>query len=262
MANQQIRKRLLEEKLGLNQNDIIKSGFDQEIVSIVWDIVHNKYESLREHPLIKQDETTWPDWVFFLVVHSTHASIWVIEEKHLGTVDMIDQDYLTAYDVSECIKPSSIVHRFHVVIRSDNRYYVQTDELNFRGKQPEFDICLYVGTLSLSLRGVKVVMAMIAKQNYLLLQSDCLGYCKDFVMIYFDMIEEELTPEHLNVLEQLTVTTNALSAVSERSGRQNPTSGLSLRSLLTSTIAQVYIGTILGGITLYLLHQAVNKYRS
>jgi hypothetical protein len=102
-------------------------------------------------------------------------------------------------------------------------------------------------------------MALIAKQNYLLLQSDCLGYCKDFVMIYFDMIEEELTPEHLNVLEQLTVTTNALSAVSERSGRQNPTSGLSLRSLLTSTIVQVYIGTILGGITLYLLHRAVNK---
>ena len=257
MANQHIRKRLLEEKLGLTQNDIIKSGFDQQTIDIVWDIVHQKYESLRDHPLISQDEPSWPDWVFFLVVHNTHAAIWAIEEKHLSTVEMINQDYLTPYDVSECITINSLIHRFHVVIREDCRYYVQNDELNFHGRQPEFDVCLYVGTITLSLRGIRVIMAMIAKENYLLLQSDCLGYCKDFVMIYFDMIEEKLTPDHVKTLEALTVTTNALSAASERSGRQNPTSGWSLRSLLTSTIVQVYIGTVLGGITLFLLHRVL-----
>ncbi len=259
MANQSIRKRLLEEKLGLNQDDVIKSGFDQETVSIVWDIVNRKYESLRDHPFITEDVDKWPDYVFFLVVHNKHASIWAIEEKHLATVNMINQDFLTGYDVGKCITSTTIIHRFHVVIRSDDRYYVQTDEMTFRGKQPEFDICLYVGTLTLSLRGINVIMAMIAKENYLLLQSDCLGYCKDFVMMYFDLIEEELTPDHLKVLEKLTVTTNALSAASERSGRQNPKSGFSLRSLLTSTIAQVYIGTVLGGISLYLLHRMVHR---
>jgi hypothetical protein len=255
-ANQSIRKRLLEEKLGLNQNDIIKSGFDQETVSIVWDIVNKRYDTLEEHPLIaKDDDESWPDWVFFLVVHNTHASIWAIEEKHLATVNMTDQDYLTNYDVSACLKPTSIVHRFHVVIRSDDRYYVQTDKLTFYGKQPEFDICVYVGTLTLSLLGINVIMAMVANGNYLLLQSDCLGYCKDFVMKYFDMIEEELTPEHLKMLDCLTVTTNPLSAASERSGRQNPTSGWSLRLIITSTLVQVYIGTVLAGISLYLLYR-------
>ena len=258
MANQTIRKRLLEEKLGLNQRDIIKSGFDQETISIVWDIVNGKYE-LRDHPLMTKDVDSWPDWVFFLVIHSTHASIWAIKEKHLAIVSMINQDYLTFYDVSECLKPTSIVHRFHVVIRADDRYYVLADKLNLRGKQPEFDICLYVGTLTMSLQGINVIMAMTAKENYLLLQSDCLGYCKDFVMIYFDMIEEELTPKHVKVLEHLTVTTNALSAASERSGRQNPKSGWSLRSILTSTLVQVYIGAVLGGISLYFIYQVVHK---
>ena len=260
MANQQIRKRRLEEKLGLNEDNIIKSGFDQETVGIVWDIVQQKYESPRDHPLIAQDEATWPDWVFFLVVHNTHASIWAVEEKHLSTFNMLDQEYLSPYDVSECIKSTAEIHRFHVVIRSeDNCYYVQADTLNFLGKQPEFDISLYVGTLTFSLRGIKVIMAMIAKQKYLLLQSDCLDYCKHFIMIYFDMIEEEMNPDQLKILEHLTVTTNALSAASERSGRQNPTSGWSMRSFLTSPIVQVYIGTVLGGISLYFLHEAFVK---
>ena len=261
MTNTQIRKRHLEEKLGLNRNDIIKNGFDKETIGIVWDIVNHKYESLREHPLIAQDEATWPDWVFFLVVHNTHASIWAIEEKHLTKIDMIEQDYLTFYDVNECIKPSSIAHRFHVVLRQDDRYYVETDELNFlgKGKKAEYDICLYVGTLTLSLRGIKVIMAMIARENYLLLQSDCLGYCKDFVMIYFDLIEEEVSPQYVKVLERLTVTTNALSAASERAGRQNPKSGWSLRTVLTSTFAQTYFGIMLAGVTLYLLNHILKK---
>ncbi|XP_028405832.1 uncharacterized protein LOC114528410 [Dendronephthya gigantea] len=258
MANKQIRKRQLEEKLGLAQNDIIKNGFDQQTIDIIWDIVHQKCDGLRAHPLISQDEASWPDWVFFLVVHNTHAAIWAIEEKHLSTVEMVNQDYLTPYDVSECIGTNSVIHRFHVVIREDGRYYVQNDELKFHGKQPEFDVSLYVGTIKLSLRGVRVVMAMIARENYLLLQSDCLGYCKDFVMMYFELIEEELTEDHVKVLEALTVTTNALSAASERSGRQNPTSGWSLRSLLTSTFVQVYIGTVLGGATLFLLRRVLS----
>ena len=259
MATQQLRKQRLEEKLGLQHGEIIKNGFDQETLDIVWDLYHNKYESLRDHPLIYEDVDSWPDWVFFLVVHNVHAAIWAIEEKHLSTIDVVGQDFLTPYDVNACLKPDSIVHRFHVVLRKDQQYYVQADNLSFLGKEPVFDVCIYVGTLTLSLRAVKATMALIARQNYLLLQSDCLGYCKDFVLMYFDMIEEQMSREQVKILDSLTVMTNALSAASERSGRQNASSGWSLRSFLTSSLVQGYIGTLLGGLTLYLLHKMVTS---
>ena len=129
--------------------------------------------------------------------------------------------------------------------------YVQADEIHLSGKEPQFDVCLYVGNLTLSLRAVKVLMAIIADKNYLLLQSDCLEYCKQFVFIYFDLIEEEVSEQQIAVLEKLTVTTNALSAASERSGRQNRSSGFSLRTVITSPFVQVYLATVLGGLTLY-----------
>lgn len=58
------------------------------------------------------------------------------------------------------------MRRFHVVVSDqDNRYYVQPDVIDFRGKEPEFDYCLYVATLTLSLKGMNVVMAMIAEKK-------------------------------------------------------------------------------------------------
>ena len=114
-------------------------------------------------------------------------------------------------------KSTSVIRSFHVVLQLDNHYYVQADEIHLSGKEPQFDVCLYVGTLTLSLRALKVLMAIIADKNYLLLQSDCLEYCKQFVFIYFDLIEEEVREQQIAVLEKLTVTTNALSAASERS---------------------------------------------
>jgi len=78
MAQQQLRKRRLEEKLGLNQEQTIKSGFDQETIDIVWDIMNKKCE-LRDHPLIKHNEQSEPSWVFFLVVYDLHAAIWAVE---------------------------------------------------------------------------------------------------------------------------------------------------------------------------------------
>ena len=148
-------------------------------------------------------------------------------------------------------KSTSVIRRFHVVLQLDNHYYVQADEIHLSGKEPQFDVCLYVGTLNLSLRALKVLMAIIADKNYLLLQSDCLEYCKQFVVIYFDLIEEEVSEQQIAVLEKLTVTTNALSAASERSGRQNRSSGFSLRTVITSPFVQVYLATVLGGLTLY-----------
>lgn len=255
MAQQSLRKRRLEEKLGLNQEETIKSGFDQETMDVVWDIMNKKYDGLLDHPSIKHDEESWPSWVFFLVVHDIHAAIWAVEENDIRKLDVLAQEYLTSYDVGECLKASSVIHRFHVVIRQDDHYYVQADEIYLQGKEPQFDICLYVGTLTLSLQALKVIMATIADKNYLLLQSDCLEYCKQFVYIYFDLIEEEINEQQTAVLEKLTVTTNALSAASERSGRQNRSSGFSLRSLLTSSFVQVYLATILGGMTLFGLHK-------
>ena len=102
-----------------------------------------------------------------------------------------------------------------MVSNQDNRYYVQPDLIDLRGKEPEFDYCLYIGTLTLSLKGMNVTMAMIADKNYLLLESDCLEYCKHFVYMYFELIETEMTDDQLAIQEKLTVTTSALSQVSE-----------------------------------------------
>ena len=255
MANQSLKKRRLEEKLGLNQAETIKSGFDQETMKIVWDIMNKKCDGLRDHPSVKKDEASWPNWVFFLVVHDIHAAIWAVEEQHMKCFEVVSQDYVTACDVGDCLKPSAVVRRFHVVVREDEHYYVQTDELQFHGKEPQFDICLYVGSLTLSLRGINAIMAMIADQNYLLLESDCLEYCKQFVSIYFELIEEEISEEQSDIMEKLTVTTNALSVASERSARRNRSSGFSLRSFLTSSFVQAYLATVLGGATLFLSHK-------
>ena len=65
MAQQSLRKRRLEEKLGLNEDQTIKSGFDQETMAIVWDIMNKKYDGLLDHPLINYDEQSWPSRVFF-----------------------------------------------------------------------------------------------------------------------------------------------------------------------------------------------------
>ena len=190
MAQQQLRKRRLEEKLCLNQEQTIKSGFDQETMDIVWDIMNKKFE-LRDHPLIKYDKQS--RWVFFLVVYHHHAAIWAVEEKHMRNLYVLEQEYLTPYDSGECLKASSVIRRFHVVLLQDDYFYVLADDLELDGKEPQFDTCLYVGTLTLSFRALKVIMAMIADQNYLLFQSDCLEYCKQFVKIYFDLIEEEIS---------------------------------------------------------------------
>lgn len=248
MAQQHMRKRRLEEKLCLNQEQTIKSAFDQETMDIVWDIMNKKCE-LRDHPLIKYDEQS--RWVFFLVVYDFHAAIWAVEEKQMQNLDVLEQEYLTPYDSGECLKPSSVIRRFHVVLLQDDYFYVLADDLKLHGKEPQFDICLYVGTLTLSFRALKVIMAMIADQNYLWFQSDCLEYCKQFVKIYFDLIEEEISNEQTAILEKLTVTTNALSASSERSGRRNRSSGFSLRTFLTGQFVQVYAATVLGGLTLF-----------
>ena len=257
MAKQALRKRRLEDKLGLNKQEVIKSGFDQETMDIVWDLMNKKYDGLHDHPRIKSEpENAWPNWVYFLVVHNVHAAIWAVEERYLKSIDVVSQEYVSAFDVGECLVKNAKVRRFHVVVSDeDNRYYVVPDVIDFTGKEPEFDYCLYIGTLTLSLKGMNVIMAMIADRNYLLLESDCLEYCKHFVYMYFELIEMEMTDDQLAILEKLTVTTNALSKVSERSGRRNRSSGFSLRSLLMSTFVQTYAATFLGGLSLFVLYK-------
>ena len=93
MANTRIRKRLLEEKVGLNRQDL-RCGFEQEIVDIVWDVVNHRYRNIFEHPLVTQDEDNWPDWVLFVVSFQANPSIWTVKEEHLRTVSMIQQNTL------------------------------------------------------------------------------------------------------------------------------------------------------------------------
>ena len=73
--------------------------------------------------------------------------------------------------------------------------------------------------------------------------------------MYFELIETEMTDDQLAVLEKLTITTNALSRISEQSGRRNRSSGFSLRSLLTNTFVQTYAASVLGGFSLFVLYK-------
>ena len=180
----------------------------------------------------------------------------------MKSINVVSQEYVSAFDVGECLVKNAKVRRFHVVVSDeDNRYYIVLDVIDFTGKESEFDYCLYIGTLTLSLKGMNVIMAMIADRNYLLLESDCLEYCKHFVYMHFELIETEMTDDQLPVLEKLTVTTSALSQVSERSGRRNRSSGFSLRSLLMSTFVQTYAATFLGGLSLFVLYKLRQLFR-
>ena len=242
---QELRKRKLEQKLGLNQPEEIKSNFDPEILDIVWDVLSGKYDGLQDHPKIKSEPDV--DWVYFLVVHNLHAAIWAIQSRYLKSLDVLEEEYVTAYDVAECLKKGAVVRRYHVVLGDNDRYYVQADEL-FLHKTPEFDICLYIGTLTLPEKGLDVVLATIAEKTYLLLESDCLEYCKSFIYVYFELIEQEMSSQQKATLRKLTVTTNVLSQTTERSGRQNRSSGFSLRSILNNPAVHILAGSLLSSV--------------
>ena len=207
MANTGIQKRRLEEKVGLNREDLRRCGFEQEIVDIVWDVVNHRYRNIFEHPLVTQDEDNWPDWVFFLVSFQANPSIWTVKEKHLRTVSMIEQNTLTPCNLNKCLTEDAAIHRFRVISESD-QYHVETDELKFRGNHLQFDKCLYIGTLRLSLRGIKAIMVERAKENNLKLQSNRLDFCKDFVRAYCEITETRLTVMQEKPFEGLAETTS------------------------------------------------------
>ena len=211
MANTRIRKRRLEEKVGLNREDLRRCGFEQEIVDIVWDVVNHRYRNIFEHPLVTQDEDNWPDWVLFVVSFQANPSIWTVKEEHLRTVSMIQQDTLTHCDLNDCFTEDAVIHRFRVICES-GKYHVETDELKFRGNQPQFHQCLYIGTLHLSLRGIKAIMVERAKENNLKLQSDRLDFCKDFVRAYCDITETKLTVMQERAFEGLATATETTSS--------------------------------------------------
>lgn len=72
----------------------------------------------------------------------------------MKSIDVVSQEYVSAFDVGECLVKNAKVRRFHVVVSDeDNRYYVVPDVIDFTGKEPQFDYCLYIGTLLLSLKG-------------------------------------------------------------------------------------------------------------
>ena len=140
MAKQALRKRRLKDKLGLNKQEVIKSGFDQETMDIVWDLMNKKYDGLHDHPRIKgEPEQLLAKLGLFFVVHNVHAAIWAVEERYLKSIGVVSQEYVSAFDFGECLVKNAKVRRFHVVVSDeDNRYYVVPDVIDFTGKEPEF----------------------------------------------------------------------------------------------------------------------------
>lgn len=149
--------------------------------------------------------------------------------------------HLTEYDINKSIKTNAIVHRFRVETRHEDGYYFgEIETMKALGqRQQEFDVCLYVGYENLSLRSIKAIMGKIVWENYEIERVDCLGFCQDFVMMYFDIFKKPLSSNHEIMLERLTLT-NPTAAISECCEGQNPTRSWSLGS--------DFLGTIIGGV--------------
>ncbi|ESO90953.1 hypothetical protein LOTGIDRAFT_163461 [Lottia gigantea] len=257
MVSSKIRKRQLEEKLGLTNDGLITSNFNPDITGIVWDILHEKF-NLFTHPRLKDEQES--DYVFFLIVRNIHASIWAIRDDYLNNIStLVSREYVSACSLEEFLNEElqSVIRRYHVIYEEmANRYMVQADQI--QTSQVDYDICLYIGTLTLPEKSLDVIMAMIADKSYMLLQSDCLEYCKTFVYTYFDLIEEQMDENQTAILEKLTVTTNIVSQISERSGRQKPSSGFSIRSLFHSTFLHGFLGVLFGNFAWWLITRYIN----
>lgn len=255
-GKQNLRKKQLEEKLGLRQGDQIHSNFDRSIMKITWDIVQGRH-SVFDHPDLKDEPDE--EWVYFLVVHNTHAAVWAVTDQYLkNVVGLVSKRFVTNVDIKEYIQPSCSIRRYHVVYDAQSdRFYVQVDSLVL--SSPVYDTCLYIGTLTVPRRSLDVIMATLAEKTYLLLASDCLEYCKQFVRLYFELIEEEMTSEQRDVIDALTVTTSYVSQASERSGRRNRSSGFSLRSVLTSTFFHTFVAVSASNVLLLFLWRFLKK---
>ncbi|KAK6188128.1 hypothetical protein SNE40_004378 [Patella caerulea] len=241
-ASLAIRKRQLEEKLGLWDEEYIKSNFQWEITNITWDILNGRYD-IFSHPSLKDEKNE--EFVFCILIKDIHASIWAVKDSDLKNVStLVSRKFVSPCPIEQFLISPSTVRRYHVVFEEQtDRYLVQVDTPYIT--QAKYDICLYIGTLTISQKALDVIMASIADKTYLLLQSDCLEYCKHFVYLYFELIEEEMDRDQKKLLEKLTVTTSVVSRVGERSSRQHPSSGFSMRSFLTSTFFQVFVGSVL-----------------
>lgn len=218
MANQRAKKRRLEEKLGLNHG-AVNSGFDQGIVDILWDMMMNGYNDPREYPLIKQNRESWKNWYLFLVAREGHAAILAVDEQEMNYCGVTEQKVLSPYDVRDCLKRDAVVRRFHVVMQEYGHNYVQTDVLTFLEEELQYCSSLYVGTLEISLTGLKVLMAIVADQAELVVESDCLKYCEQFLPIYYGLIGENVSQSTIE--EEMTNLKRCLASKKKRLSPDN-----------------------------------------
>lgn len=166
---------------------------------------------------MRQDEDDWPNWLFFLVILEAEPSIWAVKAEHLRTVLVIKQESATPFNISKYLTQDSGIKRFRV-IRKFGRYYPAADE--FSGKEPEFDDddnCLYIGTFSLSLRGIKAIMAEVAIESVQGQPIDPFNFCKDFVRAHFGT-NKGLSAKQEKAFKELMSTKTKLSVVRVTAG--------------------------------------------
>ena len=236
-----------EEKVGLDIYDDGRLGFEQGIVDTVRDIWHNRCTSLSS---LTQDDDDRKDFVFFLVIFKGRYSIWVVDAKDLKTVLMMQQVSLTPYDISNCFKQGAVVQRFRVTRKREQRF-IKADELP--GIEAEFSKCLYIGTLNLSLREIKVIVLHLAME-ILVDGSDPLDYFEEFVRTQFDIGDhrKKLTPEQKAVFERLRTTSSDTTPIEPISTDTVSTERLTSQSSRWPAVAvSVTIGAFAGAVGMF-----------
>ena len=138
----------------------------------------------------------------------------------------------------------------------DNRYYVVPDVIDLGWKEPEFDYCLYIGTLTLSL---KVMNSCMSLWPWLLIKK--LSPSGDWLPRVFLLY---ILDDHdqFAVLEKVTVTfqTYCFVTSSWMMWKVYQDSLWGPLSILTSTLVQNYASTVLGGFSLLVLNFVNNYY--
>lgn len=247
MATRQTR---FEDKFGLGEAGETEAKFDKRALAIAWDVVNGKYD-IYNHPQLQQEDGI--DWLFFIVVKDKQSALWAIRDSELSRVqDIVANGDVWPCDLESSMEENCLIRRYHVVYSQDSdSYFVRSDKLTLTS--PKYDVCLYVGTLTISERALDVLMASLADKTYLLLVSDCLEYCKTFVYKYFEMTSNTMDKEQKELLEKLTVMTIFMSQLSEKSGRKYYLSGTVIRSFLTSSPGQIVLASALSSLVMVFL---------
>ena len=243
--NKEIRKTFLLSLLESNLHDALKyimaqasdlqrvliqeilPDYDKDTVNTIWRIVNEESkqpEYIRILNLRSNEAEAEPEWVYFFVSRNQQAEIWAIKWDGIKTARVIETEHLTKYDINKCISVQSVVYGFRVTNQENGKFVAQIERRD-HGERIDFDVCLYIGTMRLSLPGIKAIMGWLAWKR----RPNCLVYCKDFVEMYYTKTGktrstklDSLTLSGLNIQPEVEVEVAGQSSFCTTENRNHP----------------------------------------